>query len=63
MTLPTGRPRGRPRVDTPKPKDGAIVSAWVTTQEYDTICKTATQYDMTISQLVRLWLQFRIKSS
>jgi len=50
-------------VDTLKPKDGAIVPAWVTTQEYDTICRTATQYDMSISQLVRLWLQFRINSS
>ena len=63
MTGPTGRKPGRPRVDTLKPKDGAIVSAWVTTQEYDTICRTATQYDMSISQLVRLWLQFRINSS
>jgi len=58
----TRRP-GRPRVEVRKPRDGAIVSAWVTTKEYDTICKQAAHYDMTISQLVRLWLQFRINSS
>jgi len=52
--------RGRPRVDTPKP--GAAVSAWLPASDYDRIIKTAKAREVTISALVRSWLQLKIKS-
>ena len=52
--------RGRPQVREPKP--GATVSAWLPPGDYDKIIKAAKAQDVTISALVRAWLQFRIKS-
>lgn len=52
--------RGRPPVHEPKP--GATVSAWLPPADYDKIIKAAKAEDVTISQLVRAWLQLRIKS-
>jgi hypothetical protein len=57
---PPGGKRGRPRVDTPKP--GAAVTTWLPVSDYDRIIKTAKARDVTISALVRSWLQLKIKS-
>lgn len=52
--------RGRPRVLEPKP--GAAVTTWLPPSDYDKIIKAAKAEDVTISALVRAWLQLRIKS-
>ena len=52
--------RGRPRVPAPKP--GAAVMTWLPSADYDKIIKAAKAEDVTISALVRTWLQLRIKS-
>jgi hypothetical protein len=54
------RKPGRPRVADPKP--GAAVSTWLPPADYDTIIKIAKKHDVTISALVRSWLQLKIKS-
>ena len=56
---PAGK-RGRPRVETPKA--GATVATWLPASDYDRIIKTAKAQDVTISALVRAWLQLKIKS-
>jgi hypothetical protein len=51
---------GRPRVA--EPKAGAGVSTWLAPAEYDQLIKMAKARDVTISALVRSWLQLKIKS-
>jgi hypothetical protein len=58
--VPVAGKRGRPRVETPK--EGAAVSAWLPASDYDRIIKTAKAQDVTISALVRSWLQLKMKS-
>jgi len=56
--------RGRPRRLGPAPlKDGAVVSSWLTRADFDALYKAAQVKDVSLSALVRDWLQSRIKSS
>lgn len=43
------RRRGRPRADEPK----TSISAWIPTQEYDRLVRTAQQQEKSLSALVR----------
>jgi hypothetical protein len=57
---PAGK-RGRPPVEAPKP--GAIVSVWLPPADADKIIQIAHARELTVSALVRSWLQLKIKSS
>ena len=56
QSAPPKRGRGRPRRIGP-PKDGAVVSAWVPTADYDKIYRTAKRHDVSISAVVRTWIR------
>jgi hypothetical protein len=51
-----GKP-GRPRV----PEPGAPVGTWLRPAEYDKLIKMANARDLTVSALVRSWLQLKLK--
>jgi len=60
QSAPPKRGRGRPRRIGP-PKDGAIVSAWVPTADYDKIYKKAQANEVSMSAVVRAWIRQQLK--
>jgi hypothetical protein len=54
--MPPRKP-GRPRVPTP----GSAVSTWLPPAAYDKLIKAAKAQDVTISYLLREWLEVKLK--
>lgn len=52
------RPRGRPRVDEPKP--GVSASTWLEPSEYDKLVRLANKQDKTVSAMVRQLLVLKL---
>lgn len=51
--LPPKSKGGRPRVADP----GVPVATWLRPADYDRLIQTANAHDISVSQLVRLWLK------
>jgi hypothetical protein len=62
QSAPPKRGRGRPRRTGPAPpKEGAIVSAWLPTADYDKLYKKAQANEVSMSAVVRAWIRQQLK--
>ena len=53
------RPRGRPRVEEPKP--GVSASTWLQPNEYDKLVRMANQQEKSVSAMVRQLVVLKLR--